>query len=98
MRKFSRDEVERLAKLSCLRVSEKEAETLADQLGSIVGYIESLGRVPVEGVEAMSHAHGTTNVFRADEPRTSLPIEELLRIVPEHAGRFIKTPLVVDSE
>ena len=57
-----------------------------------------LERVDVTGVEAMSHVHGATNVMRDDRVEPSLPIDAMYAIVPERAGRFIKTPLVVDSE
>jgi len=91
-------EVRKIAQLSCLEISEAEANALTGQINSILGYMSSLERVDVSGVEAMSHVHGVTNVLRTDRVEPSLPVEALFSIVPERSGRFIKTPLVVDSE
>ena len=97
-KKLSRDEALKVAKLACLTVSNEEADRATEKLNSILGYVGRLDEVNVEGVEPMSHVHGSTNVFREDVVTPSLPVKELLAITPASSGRFIKVPIVIDEE
>lgn len=97
-KKLSRAEAQKVAKLACLRVTDEEADQVTEKLNSILGYVGRLDAVNVEGVEPMSHVHGSTNVFRADALEPSLSVQELLAITPSASGRFIKVPIVIDEE
>jgi aspartyl-tRNA(Asn)/glutamyl-tRNA(Gln) amidotransferase subunit C len=96
--KLSRDEVMKVAKLACLTISEPEVARVTEKFNSILGYVDRLQSVNVEGVDAMSHVHGATNVFRADELKPSMSVQDLLSIAPSSSGRFIKVPIVIDDE
>jgi aspartyl-tRNA(Asn)/glutamyl-tRNA(Gln) amidotransferase subunit C len=69
------DDVRHIAKLSRLELSEEEVALYADQLTSILGYVDMLREVDTAGVEATAQATGLSNVLRPDELRTE-PLAE----------------------
>ena len=92
---LSRQEVERVALLARLRFEDAELETLTRQLGQIVGYVEQLGELDTAAVEPMAHAVDVFSVFRADEPRPSLPREQALANAPQADGECFLVPPVL---
>ena len=92
---LTRADVEKVALLARLRLSDAELETMTGQLAQIVGYVDLLSEVDTEGVEPMAHAVEVTNVFAADEVRPSLPRDEALATAPRHNGRGYLVPAVL---
>jgi aspartyl-tRNA(Asn)/glutamyl-tRNA(Gln) amidotransferase subunit C len=80
--RFSRGDVERVARLARLELSAEEKDLFARQLAGILAYAEQIQRVPTEGIEPTSHA-GDTATLRDDEVRPSLPRDELLAAAPD---------------
>ena len=67
-----------VAELARLELSEEEKAVFQPQLESIVGYVEKISAVDVDGVEPMMHGRPLVNAFREDVVRPSLPAEYLL--------------------
>lgn len=95
--KLTKKEVDHVAKLARLALTEEEKEQLAGQLNDILAYVDKLNQLDTEGVEPLAHVFPAVNVFREDEVRPSLPIEEVLRNAPDKEGRFFKVPSVLES-
>jgi len=57
-----------MAVLARLKLTPDEKERLADQMGTILAYIEKLNELNTDGVEPTAHVLGLNNVFRDDEP------------------------------
>ena len=89
------DDVRHLAKLSRLLLSDQDIPKLQSQLSDILGYVERLKEISIDGVEPLSHVHGSVNVFRNDVVKESSQAE-ILRGAPATSGTFIKTPIIVD--
>ena len=66
---LSRAEVEKIALLGRLLLSEEELQRMTVQLGDILGYMDLLGEVDTTNVEPMAHARDMANVFRDDVVR-----------------------------
>ncbi|MDD3399928.1 MAG: Asp-tRNA(Asn)/Glu-tRNA(Gln) amidotransferase subunit GatC [Candidatus Paceibacterota bacterium] len=66
---LNKEEVQRIAALARLELSEKELEKYRKELSSILDYIEKLEEVSVKGVEPTSHPGGLKNIFREDEEK-----------------------------
>jgi aspartyl-tRNA(Asn)/glutamyl-tRNA(Gln) amidotransferase subunit C len=98
MAHFSRGEVERIAGLARLSLSESEAERLAAELDTILGYVESLARLDTEGVEPTSHVLPLATPLREDEPAAPLDPEVALANAPERAGTAFAVPRVIEGE
>ncbi|MBV9122595.1 MAG: Asp-tRNA(Asn)/Glu-tRNA(Gln) amidotransferase subunit GatC [Planctomycetes bacterium] len=90
------DQVRWVAHLARLELSDAEVETMARQLSAIVDYVNQLQQVNTEGVEPLAHALEVHNVFRADEPAPSLPVEAALANAPERRGAFYAVPAVLE--
>jgi aspartyl-tRNA(Asn)/glutamyl-tRNA(Gln) amidotransferase subunit C len=92
---LSRADVEKVALLARLRLTDAELETITGELAQIVGYVDQLGEVNTEGVEPMAHAIELANVFRSDQLAPSLPREEALASAPHHDTRGYLVPAVL---
>lgn len=91
------DLVKKVAQLARIDISESEVPEFAKNFQKILSYIDRLSTVNVEGVEPMSHVHGSVNVLREDKAQESLSVESLKAIAPATSGRFIKVPLIIDQ-
>ena len=89
-------DVKYVAHLARISLSPDEEQKLSAQLGNILGYIEKLKEVNVEGVEPTAHAFPLVNVTRPDEVRPSLPNDEALRNAPAKAGGLFIVPKIVE--
>jgi aspartyl-tRNA(Asn)/glutamyl-tRNA(Gln) amidotransferase subunit C len=92
---LTRADVEKVALLARLQLTDAELDAMTTQLGHIVGYVDQLAEVDAEGVEPMAHAVEVTGVFAADELRPSLPREVALATAPRHNGRGYLVPAVL---
>lgn len=81
--------------LARLELTESELDTMTEQLGQIVGYVELLGELDTTNVEPMAHAIDSTNVFADDVVRPSLPRAEALANAPHSDDEFYLVPAVL---
>lgn len=96
MNNISIYDVQHLAKLSNLSLSEKEVETLRIDLGNILNYIESLKDLNTEGIEPTYQVTDLQNVFREDEIIDyGITKNNLLDLSFESDGDSIKVPKVL---
>ena len=94
--KLSSKEVEYVARLARLEISDKETEKFTAQLNDILGYIDKLNELDTTGVEPMSHAIAVTNAFREDTIVASIGTEKSLANAPDARGEFFRVPKVID--
>jgi aspartyl-tRNA(Asn)/glutamyl-tRNA(Gln) amidotransferase subunit C len=92
---ISRHDVQKVALLARLQLTEAELATMTDQLAQIVGYVDQLAEVDTEGIEPMAHAIELENVFRGDQVRESLPRDAALANAPHHDERGYLVPAVL---
>lgn len=85
-----------VANLARLALSDAEKKLFASQLTDILHYVEKLEQVDVTGVEPMAHASPVFNVWEADVARPGLPVEAALRNAPAHRQNMIVVPKVVE--
>jgi aspartyl-tRNA(Asn)/glutamyl-tRNA(Gln) amidotransferase subunit C len=92
---LTRADVEKVALLARLDLTEAELATMTEQLAQIVGYVDLLSEVDTERVEPMAHAVEMTNVFASDVVEPSLPREVALATAPRHNDRGYLAPAVL---
>lgn len=92
---LTRQDVEKVSLLARLLLAPEELDLMTEQLGQIVGYVESLSELETENVEPMAHALDVFNVFADDEPRPSLDREAALAAAPHHDREFYLVPAVL---
>lgn len=91
---IDREQVLHVARLARLRLSDEEVETMADELSSILGHIERISELDLEGVPPTTHVVEVANALRADEPRPSLPRDVILEQAPatQDGGFLVPSP------
>jgi aspartyl-tRNA(Asn)/glutamyl-tRNA(Gln) amidotransferase subunit C len=90
--------IRRIAKLARIRVEDAEVATLQTELNGILGWIEQLQDVNVDGVEPMAGgaARGAALAPREDEVTDGGQLEKILANAPERDGAFFTVPKVVE--
>ena len=94
---ISRQDVEHVARLSRLALSDAEVERMREQLSGILAYIDKLRALDIEGVEPTSHAVPLVNVMRDDEVEPSLPQDEMLANAPDRVGEMFRVPRIIED-
>jgi aspartyl-tRNA(Asn)/glutamyl-tRNA(Gln) amidotransferase subunit C len=94
--KISRVEVEHVARLARLELSEAELDTFTVQMDSILSYVEKLNALDTEGIIPTSHAVPMENAFRADQLAPSIGVENAVANAPNHAESFFMVPKVIE--
>lgn len=87
-------DVEHVAKLARLELSEEEKEKFSKQLGDILKYVEQMNEVDTTGVEPMSHAIPMVNVMREDKVVSEHTKEELMANAPLKEDGFFRVPKI----
>ena len=87
---IDRDQVLHVAKLARLKLTDEEVERMAGELSNVLGWVEQINELDLEGVPPTSHVVDVANAVRPDEPRPSLPREVVLDQAPAVAdGGFL---------
>ena len=93
--RLSKKEVEHIAWLAHIELSDQEKALFTEQFNEILDYFKKIDNVDTEGVEPTYNVLDLKNVSRTDETTPSLPIEEALRNAPKKEKKFIKAPRIV---
>lgn len=89
-------DVEHVANLARLELSDSEKEQFTGQLNAILKYAEKLNELDTDHVMPTSHAFEISNVTREDIEKPSLPIEKVLLNAPDDEDDQIKVPAVLE--
>ena len=89
------DTVYHYAKLANLHFEEDEANLLAGQLETILGYVDKLGELDLTGVPATRHVLHNPPELRDDEQRDSLGSELALKNAPDTESNHFLVPKVI---
>jgi len=88
--------IEYVANLARIALTEEEKAIFTQQLGDILHYVEKLRQVDVTGVEPMAHAAPVYNVWAEDVVRAGLPVAAALGNAPVQRDDLIVLPRVVE--
>lgn len=94
--KITKREVEHVARLARLELTDEEKERFTRELNSILTYIDKLNELKTDEVEPTSHVIPIVNVFREDEVRPSHLREKVLANAPEEEEAFFKVPRILE--
>lgn len=89
---LTKAEVEHVARLARLDLTEAEKEEYTLQLNEILSFVEKLNQLDTTGVEPTAHAIPIHNVFRSDKTEPSLDPEKVLANAPDRVEDFFKVP------
>ncbi|MBM4145317.1 MAG: Asp-tRNA(Asn)/Glu-tRNA(Gln) amidotransferase subunit GatC [Nitrospira sp.] len=94
--KITKEQIQHIAVLSRLNLSEEEKDLFGSQLSSILDYMDQLNELDTRETEPTSHVLSLSNVMRDDIPTSSLPGEEALKNAPSHAENFYRVPKIIE--
>src|SRR3954467_9097566 len=89
---IDRDQLLHVAHLARLELREEEVEQLGAQLNDILAAVGKVSELDLSDVPPTSHPLDVVNVWGADEPRDSLPVDDALRNAPEREADFFRVP------
>ena len=93
--RITKEEVEHVAKLARLEITDAEKEAFSQQLSTILTHMEQLRSVDTTGIEPTATVVEQTNVFREDKVRPFLPVEMALRNAPESQDGYFVVPKII---
>jgi aspartyl-tRNA(Asn)/glutamyl-tRNA(Gln) amidotransferase subunit C len=96
--KLSLTQVEHVADLARLALTEEEKERFREQLSSILSYAARLQQLDTRAIPPTATVLPLQNVLREDEVRPSLPREDALANAPEVEDAHFRVPIVLEGE
>ncbi len=94
--KITTGEVEYVARLARLALSEEETTGFTGILNDILAYMDKLGEIDTKNVEPMTHAIPNANVMRDDLVRPSEDAAGIVANAPDSKGTFLRVPKVIE--
>lgn len=100
MAKLTVNQIQQIATLARLELSEKEKRMYAEQLSVVLDYIEMLNEVNTDGVEETCQVTGLEDVVRADKVQEASEEikQKLINSFPEKMGKLLKVKAVFSDE
>ena len=89
-------DIDYVADLARVALSDEEKAKFSTQLDSIIGYVEKLNELETGNVEPLAHPFSRENVWQEDEVKGSLSTEDALKNAPAQRSNMIIVPKVVD--
>lgn len=89
-------DVQKVAMLARIRLTEDEAAELGPQLSNIIGYVEQLGELDTEGVAPTAHPHDAAMPLRANVVTNSNRRDELQTPAPKTESGLYVVPKVIE--
>jgi len=89
---ISRDEVLHVARLARLALTDDEVERLTRELGAILDAVGVVSELDLAEIPPTSHPLALVNVWDEDEPRPSLPLDDVLANAPDREGGYFRVP------
>jgi len=85
-----------VADLARIALSDEEKAKFSTQLESIIGYVEKLSELDAGEAQPLAHPFPLSNVWQEDEVKGGLSTEEALKNAPAQRSKMIVVPKVVD--
>ena len=87
--------IDRLANLAKLHFEADEKKAIAEDLDTIIAFVDKLMEMDVDGVEPLIHMGSQTNILRPDVAETSITHEQALKNAPLADSDYFKVPKVL---
>jgi len=94
--KITREQVQHVAKLARLCLSDDEVAMFTGQMADILAYVEKLNELNTDCIVPTSHAVPMENAFRDDTVRPSIGADAALANAPDRIADFFRVPKVIE--
>lgn len=92
---LSTADVQRIARLARLSLTDEQAHAERTRLSAVLGYMERLRELDLEGIEPLASPLDISAPLRPDDPGPTLPTAALMGMAPETVPPFVKVPKVL---
>ncbi|NOZ68555.1 MAG: Asp-tRNA(Asn)/Glu-tRNA(Gln) amidotransferase subunit GatC [Deferribacteres bacterium] len=89
-------DIDHVALLARLKLTEREKELFSQQVVNIIRYMDKLNELDTSGIEPTAHVLPMKNIFREDNVRASLPRDSALQNAPERDDSFYRVPKIIE--
>ena len=89
---ITKDDVLHVAKLAELDLTDEEVDRFQQQLSAILEAVGKVSQLELADVPPTSHPLSVVNVFAADEPRPSLPLDDVFANAPAREDDLFRVP------
>ena len=89
-------EMEHVAMLARIELTEDEKRLFSKQINSILEYIDKLNELETKNIEPTAHILSIKNVFREDRLSLSLPKDKALQNAPNSVDDFYRVPKIIE--
>lgn len=96
--KLTEEQVDKLAHLSRLKFTAKEKKTVLADMDKILGFVDKISELDLEGVEPLVYLNEERNVLRKDEANNVISKDEALKNAPDRDTDFFRVPKVLKRE
>lgn len=95
---ISKEQIEHIAKLARIELTEKEKEKFTKELSSILNYVEKLNKVETKNIESIKQITELENVIRNDESgiKNQETRNKILKQVPKRKGDYFQVPKIFE--
>jgi len=94
--KLTREQVEHVARLARLELTDEEKDLFTGQLDGILAYVDKLSELDTGSVQPTSHAVPMENAFREDVEAPSIGVDNALANAPDRSESFFRVPKVIE--
>ncbi len=93
--KIDRKDVEKLAHLSRLELTEEELASMESDMNKMLQFVEKINEMDLEGVEPLAYMSDEVNILREDEVKQDITHEEALKNAPDKDTDYFRVPKVI---
>lgn len=93
---ITRTEIEHVARLARLVLSDSELELFTGQMSAILNHAKTLNELDTDGIVPTAHAVPLENAFRPDQVQASTGIDKALANAPDRVETFFRVPPVIE--
>ena len=93
---IDKETVYKIAKLSRIKIDEKDSDKIRSELNSVLDWINELNEVDTDGIEPLSSVTGHKLPLRADNVNDGDYVDRILKNATEKSSGFFVVPKVVE--
>jgi aspartyl-tRNA(Asn)/glutamyl-tRNA(Gln) amidotransferase subunit C len=95
--KITKVEIQKLAHLSRLSFNEQELESFTADMDKILGFVDKIQELDLEGVAPLVYLNENAHVLREDEVNQSITHEDALKNAPQRDTDYFRVPKVINN-
>ena len=92
---IDRKDVEKLAHLSRLELTEEELANMESDMNKMLQFVEKINELDLEGVEPLAYVSDEVNILREDDVKQDITHEEALKNAPDTDTDYFRVPKVI---